>query len=79
MRLHCFFYRGIVMNTFPTDKGKKSRAIDLKTPVYRSHNRDSEHERIKALVRFLARRAAVEDHRMVQDALAHPDNKNSGD
>ncbi len=65
------------MNRFP-NKGKKRSQIDLKTLIKRSHNRDSDDERIKALVRFLARRAAVEDYRMYQDALASPDKINGG-
>ena len=59
-------------------ENRNSRQIDLKTPRNRSHNRDSDDERIKALVRFLARRAAVEDYRMYQDALASPENIDGG-
>ena len=50
----------------------------LQTPLNRSHNRDSGDERVKALVRFLARRAAVEDYRMYKRALAPPDNIDGG-
>ncbi len=57
---------------------RENRQIDLKTPANRSHNRDNDDERIKALVRFLARRAATEDYRMHQDALAPPDKTNGG-
>lgn len=66
------------MNTSPSNKNKKNYALDLKTPIDRSHNRDSNDERIKALVRFLARRAAAEDYRMVQDASASPETKDGG-
>lgn len=65
------------MNKF-SRKNRTNRQIDLKTPLNRSHNRDSDDERIKALVRFLARRAAVEDYRMYQDALVSPDNIDGG-
>ncbi len=65
------------MNEFSREN-KNNRQIDLKTRMKRSHNRDSDDERIKALVRFLARRAAVEDYRMYQDALASPDNIDGG-
>ncbi len=67
------------MSTFPTAKDKKSCALDLKTSVDRSHNRDSDDERIRALVRLLARRAAAEDYRMYEDTLATPGNENNGD
>ena len=67
------------MNTYPANKNKKNSALDLKTPVDRSHNRDSDDERIKALVRLLARRAAAEDYRMYEDTLAVPDIENNGD
>jgi len=52
--------------------------LDLKTRTYRSHNSGSDDERIKAFVRFLARRAAAEDFRMYEDALAPPDKINGG-
>jgi len=48
--------------------------IDLKTPIDRSHNRDSDDERIIALVRFLARRAAEQDYRIYKRASASPEN-----
>lgn len=50
----------------------------LQTPLKRSRNRDSDDEHIKALIRFLARRAAVEDYRMYQGALASPENIDGG-
>ncbi len=65
------------MNKFSREK-RNNRQIDLKTRMKRSHNRGSDDERIKALVRFLARRAAVEDYRMYQDALASPENIDGG-
>ena len=65
------------MNTSPTAKDK-SCALDLKTPADRSHNRDSDEERIKAFVRLLARRAAAEDYRNYQDILATPDKNDGG-
>ncbi len=66
------------MNRFPGNREKRSYELDLKTPIDRSHNRDSVDERVKALVRFLARRAAAEDYRMYQDALASPDKTDGG-
>ena len=65
------------MNRFSREN-KNNRQIDLKTPLNRSHNRDSDDERVKALVRFLARRAAVEDYRMYEGAIAPPDKIDGG-
>ena len=63
------------MNMSPGKNHKSGiyRAIDLKTPAKRSHNKDSCDERMIALVRFLARCAAEEDYRMYQDAHRPPD------
>lgn len=66
------------MNKFPNIKQVNKRELDLKTPANRSHNSGSDDERIKAFVKFLARRAAVEDFRMYEDALAPPDKINGG-
>jgi hypothetical protein len=67
------------MSTLPASKNKKNSALDLKTPIHRSHNRDSDDERIKALVRLLARRAAADDYRMYENTLATPDIEDNGD
>jgi hypothetical protein len=56
---------------------KNNAQIDLMTPIKESHNRGSSDERMLALVKFLARRAAEEDYQFYLDALASPD-KNKG-
>ncbi|MBV1952631.1 MAG: hypothetical protein KUG64_10620 [Cycloclasticus sp.] len=70
------------MNIFPPNTGKNSGKekgqIGLKTPLKASHNGASEDERIIALVKLLARRAAVEDYQMYEDALASPENIKGG-
>lgn len=58
--------------------GQNNVQIGLKTPFKESHNRSSSDERIIALVKFLARRAAEEDYQFYTDALASPD-KEKGD
>jgi len=59
----------------PTGKNKQTQ---LKTPINRSHNRDISDERMIALVKFLARRAAEDDYNALQDLLASPENIKGG-
>ncbi len=70
------------MNIFPSNEdknfGKNKSQINLMTPCKASHNGVCEDERIIALVKLLARRAAVEDYQMYEDALASPDKIKGG-
>ncbi len=61
----------------PKLRNKSNQVVDLKNHHQRSHNPRTEDERIIALVRFLARRAAEEDYRKFVDAPQSPD-KNKG-
>ena len=66
------------MNKFSRPNHKNNGVAGLHYHQKRSHNQDSYDERITALVRFLARRAAEEDIRMYQEALQPPDNIQGG-
>ncbi|MGH1379126.1 MAG: hypothetical protein ACRBB3_09930 [Alphaproteobacteria bacterium] len=48
------------------------------TPLKPSHNGGCSDERVIALVKYLARRAAIEDFQMYTDALAAPDKRTDG-
>lgn len=65
------------MNRFP-NKGQKRCQIDLKTRLKASHNGGCNDERIIALVKFLARRAAVEDYQQHKRSSATPDKIKGG-
>ncbi len=66
------------MNEFLKLNHKNNGVVGLHCHQKRSHNLDSYDERITALVRFLARRAAEEDYRMYLEALQPPDNIQGG-
>lgn len=71
------------MSIFPDNThkklGKNKSPIGLMTPLKASHNGGCSDERIIALVKFLARRAAIEDYQFYMDALATPDKITGGE
>lgn len=59
--------------------GKNKSQIGLMTPLKASHNGGCDDERTIALVKFLARRAAIEDYQFYMDAIATPDKMTGGE
>ncbi len=58
--------------------GTNDGQLGLMTPLKPSHNGGCSDERVIALVKYLARRAAIEDFQMYTDALAAPDKRTDG-
>lgn len=71
------------MTIFPDNThknlGENNGQLGLMTPLKASHNGGCDDERIIALVKFLARRAAIEDYQFYMDAIATPDKITGGE
>ena len=59
--------------------GENNGQLGLMTPDKASHNGGCSDERIIALVKLLARRAAIEDYQFYMDAIVTPDNMTGGE
>ena len=68
----------IPRNDTHKNTGNNNSQLGLMTPLKASHNGGCDDERIIALVKYLARRAAIEDFQMYTDAIAAPDKRTDG-
>lgn len=66
------------MNKPSRKTDKNNGAVDLISTQKQSHNGLSHDERIIALVKFLARRAAEDDYRKIDEAQPLPDKTQGG-